>query len=887
MEFRKKAMCFCIFAIILFSTISGATVSFDPSKTGSVINPRNLAGTCLPIWNDTSLYNAIKKGLSTSNYRLFRFPNGAMSDGYHWNGSGFYNADSVWVCDSSTFKPGFAVTTLDRGTSENWNTCHSNITDGDTSTFWRSDELVSGSAPYFYLQFSASTVVDSIVIFWGEKYAVDFNIDFISSAVPSPGPCEYSSNLWKTQKQITGNDKTVFSSGLPSTGVWYVRVIVNKFMGREKSVEVKEVYLYAQGKQVSVNVKQYSGSSSGDQTSVIASPTHEGSVVRADFAGWVTWDFEKFMAYIHSISDSSVPVICVNYGTGTPQEAAAWVYYANIVKKYNIRFWQIGNEMENPWEEGGPVNALMYAEKYLEFAKAMKQVDSTIKILGPVLWTNADFYLQNSGVYNGKSWAQTFLDTIGALEKADGKKYCDGFDFHSYPYFDTTDPTAAGMMQMVDYMYDQSDSITSWIARSLLNPDSVYVMMSEYNSLVVPSDLLQKPLNGVFVANMFAGLAQKFGGRAMSVFWDSFEDVSVGPDGTFGSWSLFNVLTNSYFSSFVKAPSAAYWALYAAQNLWINPGKRDTLVAAAFKRSDNVRAYGIKTDTDFRALMFNVSFSPETLSCSLAVNTYDRADVYTWGEAEFKWNGSNYTAVAFPNCGPVSYSTPVSALRGIVIPAQSLCVVRFHNADGTDAAPTIVHFEAQDANANPKRALVVCGSVSGGTNIIHGIDYAFDADTTLKTVKSLDDAYDGPFESFFDSISTAGLKIGLHVLHIRARTGPSAFAFDSVAFYINTILGAKRISGGNSVKISEKRLLDRIELTFSNSVLSAGRIKAQIFTLDGKCVRNLACVEKNGQSIVQWSGEDAADNKVGHGIYLLVVKSAGNVVYKKPIVISR
>jgi hypothetical protein len=57
--------------------------------------------------------------------------------------------------------------------------------------------------------------------------------------------------------------------------------------------------------------------------------------------------------------------------------------------------------------------------------------------------SNADFYLKNSGVYNGKSWAQTFIDTVGAQEKADGKKYCDGVDFHSYPYFDTTDPTAA------------------------------------------------------------------------------------------------------------------------------------------------------------------------------------------------------------------------------------------------------------------------------------------------------------------------------------------------------------------------------------------------------------------------------------------------------------
>jgi hypothetical protein len=37
------------------------------------------------------------------------------------------------------------------------------------------------------------------------------------------------------------------------------------------------------GRQVSVNAKQYAGSSIGDQTRVIAMPTHEGNVVRADY----------------------------------------------------------------------------------------------------------------------------------------------------------------------------------------------------------------------------------------------------------------------------------------------------------------------------------------------------------------------------------------------------------------------------------------------------------------------------------------------------------------------------------------------------------------------------------------------------------------------------
>jgi hypothetical protein len=351
--------------------------------------------------------------------------------------------------------------------------------------------------------------------------------------------------------------------------------------------------------------------------------------------------------------------------------------------------------------------------------------------------------------------------------------------------------------------------------------------------------------------------------------------------------SLFNNLTKSCLSSFVKAPSAAYWALFSAQNLWINLQKQDTVISGQFKRSDNIRAYGIKTDTDFRALVFNVSFVPETLACSLNVNSYGQADVYSWGQTQFSWNGSSGVAAAFPNCGPVSYSTNAASLQSIVVAPQSLCIVRYHNADSTNAPPTILHVEAQDPNANPKRTFVVCGSVNGETSIIRGIDYAFDGDTTFKnSVKSLDSAYDGPFESFFDSISTVGLETGPHVFHFRARTGSSNFAYDSVAFILNNVLGVKTLSN-KRIAISERRSMNRIELTFPRALFNQGKINAQVFALNGRCVRTLASIDNGGSSIIRWAGEDAAGNKVSGGVYMIVVKSTEKIVYKKPIVISR
>jgi len=890
MKILSPAMKFIIISAFLSNSAFGASVSFDLSKTSGTLQPENLTGTCLPIWNSAQTYKTIKKGLETSGYRLFRFPNGSLSNGYHWNGSGAYNNDSVWVSDSSTYKPGFMSMTRHRGTSVNsfGFVGSSNITDGDTSTFWRSDELISGSAPYFYLELQKSTLVDSIVIMWGDKYAVDFDIDFFKNPAPYPGPFKYQSDFWQNQKRVTGNGEHVFSSALPSTAAWYVRVLVNAFKGGEQCVEVKEVYLYAQGKLVTSHSKKYSGASgAGDQTRVIAMPTSESSIVRPDYAtGWVNWDFESYITYIHSISDSAVPVICVNYGTGTPQEAAAWVHYANKEKNYNVRYWQIGNEMDGEWEEGGPVNAAMYAEKYLLFAKAMKLADSTIKIFGP-LHSNADFYARNSGVFDNKSWMRSFIDYVGEREKADGKKYCDGIDFHSYPYYSTS-ANAAELMGKIDYVYGQSDSLALWIKASLADPDSVYVMMSEYNSSVVMSDLLQRPSNGIFTANMFAGLAEKFGDRAMSVFWDSYEGLSRGPNGTYGALSLFNTFPG--WSSMGMAPSAAYWALFCAQNLWINPSAslgENAVVPAVFNRTGAIRAYGIKTGADFRALVMNVSFAPETLSCSLTGGTYSRADVFTWGENQFKWTGSGASAYAFPNCGPSSYSTSADSIVSIVIPGQALCVVRFNNADSAaGGAPELLHWSINLPAKSSK--LFVCGSAYAENSAVTAIDYAFDTASVSTMARSIDGGFDGPSESFFDSLSLVGLAAGPHILHIKAHAGTQSVA-DSVQFSLMTAINPiqRRNSGyGETVPgIIAQPLANGVRISLHGYDRSG--LQARVLGLNGACVKELSCVENNGFVSVQWKGEDAGDKKVARGVYVVVLKSAGAVIYKRPMVAGR
>jgi hypothetical protein len=53
----------------------------------------------------------------------------------------------------------------------------------------------------------------------------------------------------------------------------------------------------------------------------------------------------SFANFIHVATNLHAQVfITVNYGSGTPEEAAAWVRCANVTNHCGFKYWEIGNE---------------------------------------------------------------------------------------------------------------------------------------------------------------------------------------------------------------------------------------------------------------------------------------------------------------------------------------------------------------------------------------------------------------------------------------------------------------------------------------------------------------------------------------------------------------
>lgn len=110
-------------------------------------------------------------------------------------------------------------------------------------------------------------------------------------------------------------------------------------------------------------------------------------------------------------------LITVNAGTGTAQEAAAWVDYANsavnarrqadgFASPIGVKLWEVGNELYYPGNAGPNVSVTpeVYAGRFNEYADAMRRVDPTIKVLA--------LGIADAHVGPASPWASTWTETV-------------------------------------------------------------------------------------------------------------------------------------------------------------------------------------------------------------------------------------------------------------------------------------------------------------------------------------------------------------------------------------------------------------------------------------------------------------------------------------------
>src|SRR5919201_1212901 len=107
---------------------------------------------------------------------------------------------------------------------------------------------------------------------------------------------------------------------------------------------------------------------------------------------------DEFIAYCRALG--AEPYICINMGTGSLDEAQAWVEYCNGTgnsywanqrranghpEPYRVRYWGLGNEMYGSWQIGA-MSAEEYTAAGRRFAAIMHKTDPSIELVSCGQW---------------------------------------------------------------------------------------------------------------------------------------------------------------------------------------------------------------------------------------------------------------------------------------------------------------------------------------------------------------------------------------------------------------------------------------------------------------------------------------------------------------------
>ena len=120
---------------------------------------------------------------------------------------------------------------------------------------------------------------------------------------------------------------------------------------------------------------------------------------------------DEFIEFCRAISCE--PMICINAGSGTPEEAARWVEYCNgdantpmgqlraangHPEPFKVMHWEIGNELWGRWQYRW-TTAAGYVDRLKLFARAMRAADPKIRL-----------YACGAPVFWGKDWNDTLVN---------------------------------------------------------------------------------------------------------------------------------------------------------------------------------------------------------------------------------------------------------------------------------------------------------------------------------------------------------------------------------------------------------------------------------------------------------------------------------------------
>ena len=744
-RFHQSALRFFILIFLASAPVAGAqTIRVDTTPSRAIaFDPDKALGTSIDIlpavnfnevYSEPNLKESLSAGWGPISYRQNTEltieawhwnPNGTWSDPAHHDG--YFTGSAQPGAES--LRESFGYSLPHRGTTRSDADVNefSRLTDGDESTYWKSNPYLARKftgeddallPQWVVIDFGTSQQIDAIRISWANPYAAQYDVEYWSGEDAMQKQAAGYWTVFPTGAVANGKGGTV-TLRLSETPVFtrFVRIRMTQSSntcdthgpGDPRNCvgyAMNEVYagnFTADGKFLDI-IKHTPGQA---QTATWASSVDPWHTAEDKVPVRVQTGFDLF--YTSGLTNHLPAMIPIAMIYATPEDSAAEIAY---IKKrgYPISYVEMGEE-----PDGAFMTPEDYAALYIQWATALHRVDPNLKLGGPIFTGVIEDIATWSDDEGRTSWLGRFIDYLKVRRRLKDLSFV-SFEHYPFPPCETTwtdlyrEPDLTrhimeiwrddGVPADVPLMITESN--VSWALTdpmqdtfsALWLADSVGSFLASGGALYTHSPIQPEPLHpgchafstyGNFVADrqlhILQHTAQYFASRMINFDWiqhGGSEAVSRLPkDAVHPADHPVEDVGGRVFDHVVnQAANEVIDQLYPAESDVRDDAGHDLVTAYAAKRPDGEWSLMLINKDPTNAHTVKIDFAWSAEAADPVSHFAGRVMMTTFGAAQYVWHPEGLKSHAEPDGPPATSTIEATASTAFTFPRASVTVLR-------------------------------------------------------------------------------------------------------------------------------------------------------------------------------------------------------------------
>ena len=698
------SVCICLLSIlpataqtVKVDVTAGKAIEFDPDKA---------MGTSLDIlpakdfdkdFSDPIIKESLSAGWGPMTYRQNTEltynawhwnPNGTWSDEKHKNGYFVGSAEP-----KEFLRQSFGYRLTHRGTtrSDSGQFESSRMTDGDASTYWKSNPYLtskftgepdSANPQWVVIDFALPQEIDAIQIAWASPYATQYVVEYWTGkedALMKPLAGTWVKFPHGEVTNGPGGNKVLRLADHPLSTrflrIWMMES--SNTCDTHGSDDPRNCVGYAISEISAGNfnalgqfVDLVKHTPSQAQTLTQASSVDPWHTADAIIPTRIQTGFDLFFKSGYTNNLPAMIPIAMIYAT--PEDSAAELAY--IEKRgYPVSYVEMGEE-----PDGAYMLPEDYAAFYVQWAKALHKVDAKLKLGGPVFTGENEDIKVWPDAQGRTSWLGRFLDYLKAHGRMEDLAF---MSFEHYPL----NPCEINWSDLYREPQLLGGILKTWREDGV--PANVPLMNTESNVSWSLTDPMQDLFAGLWLADSVGAFLEQ-GGPGAVYYHSPIQPEPLRPGCQ--AWSTYgNFVANEKLE--IRQHTAQYFASQMLNLDWVKHrgGIHELHPASADLQDDAghqlITAYAVKRpDGEWSLLIINKDPSnPHQARITFEDNGKESAAGFTgpvkrvaFGAAEYVWHSSGATSHADPDEPPKRSTVEGKNGLTVTLPKASITVLR-------------------------------------------------------------------------------------------------------------------------------------------------------------------------------------------------------------------